>query len=307
VTAIRNILTFDVEDWPQSTLDHDLPITERVRTNTLRLLDLLALEEVKGTFFVLGLVAERFPGLVRDIEDRGHEVASHGFSHRPVHGMTPEQFRGDLKRSLAAIGAAARGPVLGYRAPDFSIPARSLWALRIIAEEGFKYDSSIFPIAGPRYGIREAFPSPHLVRCGDDISLVEFPMTTTEYLGYRLPAAGGGYFRVWPYFHTRLAIARLNRRGHPATSYFHPYETDPDELRRSPFPIPLALRLSQGLGRSGVPRRLRRLLGDFAWGPARDRLGEAASLTGGRVLDLTPLPAGGPRWLSPAPVAEGER
>ncbi len=297
MSAIRNILTFDVEDWPQSTLDLHLPITGRVRDNTLRVLDLLEPAAVKGTFFILGLVAEKFPDLVRDIEQRGHEVASHGFSHRAVHDMTPEQFRGDLRTSIAAIESAGSARVCGYRAPDFSIPSSALWALKIVAEEGLRYDSSIFPIAGPRYGIREAFTAPSLVRCSQNVSLVEFPMTTTEYLGFRLPAAGGGYFRLWPYFHTRLAIARLNRNGHPATSYFHPYETDPEEFRASPHAIPLPLRLSQGLGRAGMSRRLQRLLSDFAWGPARDRLADGASLTADRMLDLTSLPDGRPRWL----------
>lgn len=296
--ATRNILSFDVEDWPQSTLDHGLPITPRVRDNTLRILDLLEPGAVKGTFFVLGLVAERFPDLIRDIDRRGHEVASHGFSHRPVYEMTAERFRADLRASIAAIEGAAGVRILGYRAPDFSIPSPALWALGILAEEGLRYDSSIFPIAGPRYGIREGFTAPCLVRCRAGASLIEFPLTTTEYLGFRLPAAGGGYFRVWPYAHSRLAIARLNRGGHPATSYFHPYETDPDEFRESAHSIPLSLRLSQGLGRAGMPRRLRRLLSDFTWGPARDRLADGASLTGDRVLDLTPLPDGEPHWLS---------
>jgi len=298
VIAIRNILTFDVEDWPQSTFNHDLPITARVRDNTLRILDLLDPGRARGTFFVLGLVAEKFPDLVREIRRRGHEVASHGFSHRPVYEMTPDRFRADLRASIAAIEDAAGSRVLGYRAPDFSIPSSSLWALEVLAAEGLSYDSSIFPIAGPRYGIREGFTAPGLVRCREERTLIEFPMATTQYLGFRLPAAGGGYFRLWPYAHTRLAISRLNRAGHPATSYFHPYETDPGEFKESPHRIPLLLRLSQGLGRAGMPGRLRRLLSDFAWGPARDHLGAGEALTGHRILDLTQLPEGEPRWLS---------
>jgi len=291
-------LTFDVEDWPQSTLNHDLPITGRVRDNTLRVLDLLEPTGSRGTFFILGLVAEKFPDLVREIDQRGHEVASHGFSHRPVYDMTPDRFRDDLRASIAAVEGAAGCRVIGYRAPDFSIPSSSLWALHVLAAEGMQYDSSIFPIAGPRYGIREAFRAPSLVRCSDGASLIEFPMTTTEYLGFRLPAAGGGYFRLWPYAHTRLAIARLNREGHPAISYFHPYETDPEEFTESPHRIPLSLRLSQGLGRAGMPRRLQRLLSEFNWGPARDRLADGSLLTADRVLDLTTLPEGKPRWIA---------
>lgn len=303
--ATHNILSFDVEDWPQSTLNHDLPITARVRENTLRVLDLIEPAGARGTFFVLGLVAEKFPDLVREIAQRGHEVASHGYSHRPVYAMTPERFRDDLRASIAAIESAAGVRVVGFRAPDFSISSSALWALGILAREGLRYDSSIFPISGPRYGIRAAFQAPCLVRCDDGASLIEFPMTTTEYLGFRLPAAGGGYFRLWPYAHTRVAITRLNRDGHPATTYFHPYETDAREFRESPHAIPFSLRLSQGMGRAGMPRRLQRLLTEFTWGPARDRLADGAPLTGDRVLDLTKLPDGEPRWISSHDTSAG--
>src|SRR5258705_1697622 len=225
-SLLRNILTFDVEDWPQSTLDFSLPITRKVRDNALRVLDLVADAGVRATFFVLGLAAEAFPDLVRRIRDDGHEVASHGYSHRPVYGMRPEEFRDDLRRSIALIEDAAGMRVLGYRAPDFSIRGGDLWALEILAEERVRYDSSIFPFAGPRYGVRAAFTLPFRVlpACGSEF--VEFPLATFECLGLRLPAAGGGYFRLFPYRASSSAITRLNRRGGPVTSYFHPYELD---------------------------------------------------------------------------------
>ena len=131
--TIANILSFDVEDWAQSTFDFDLPITARVVDNTARVLDLCAAAGVKGTFFVLGLVAEAHPALVKRLHAAGHEVASHGHDHRPVHAMTPEGFRADLRRARASIEAATGAPVLGYRAPDFSIPASALWALGVLA------------------------------------------------------------------------------------------------------------------------------------------------------------------------------
>ena len=290
-----NILSFDVEDWPQSTLDFSLPVTRRVVDNTERVLDLCGEAGVRGTFFVLGLVAETFPALVLKIRNAGHEVASHGHDHRPVHAMTPSTFREDLRRSKTSIEQAAGTNVIGYRAPDFSISGKALWALVVLAEEGYAYDSSLFPFSGPRYGVAESFATPLLVLtpAGD---LVEFPLTTTEWLGRRWPAAGGGYFRLLPHAWHRAAVARLNRQGSPATSYFHPYETDVRELRSSPHRIPLALRLSQGLGRSSVAPKLRRLLKDFAWGPARDHLPRGSALTGGRTLDLTSLDSSGPLW-----------
>jgi len=290
-----NILSFDVEDWQQSTLNFDLPVTRRVVDNTERILALCDEGGVKGTFFVLGLVAEAFPSLVRRIRDSGHEVASHGYDHRPVHAMTPAAFRDDLRRARTAIEQAAGTAVVGYRAPDFSILRNSLWALVILAEERYGYDSSLFPFSGPRYGLAEAFEAPGRIHtsAGD---LVEFPLATTEWLGRRLPAAGGGYFRLFPYAWHRAAIVRLNRTGSPATTYFHPYEIDSDEIRFSPHRIPLTLRFSQGLLRSKVKSKLRRLLKDFSWGPARDLLGGGPALTGGRILDLTPLPGGGPQW-----------
>lgn len=295
---LKNILSFDVEDWPQSTVDASLPVTRRVCDNTCRVLDILAAAGARGTFFVLGLVAEAFPELVRLIRDGGHELASHGHSHRPVYRMRPEEFRADLRRSIASIEDAGGVRVLGYRAPDFSIRARDWWALEIMAEEGLRYDSSIFPFAGPRYGVRAAFALPFRVLSASSSQFIEFPLTTIECLGVRLPAAGGGYFRLAPYGVASAAITRLNRRGAPATSYFHPYELDPEEIPGSPHAIPWSLRLSQGLMRSRVEGKLRRLLDDFSWCPAADWLADPAGATGGRALDLTPRPERDPRWVN---------
>ncbi len=293
--AARSILTVDVEDWPQSTLNQDLPLTDRVVANTRDLLDLFDRSGARGTFFVLGLVAERFPSLVREIATRGHEVASHGRSHRAVASLGAEGFRDDLRRSLRAIEDALGGRVLGYRAPDFSIGAGDLWALEILAEEGLVYDSSIFPFRGRRYGIPEAFREPGLVRCRSGRQLVEFPLTTIEILGARIPVAGGGYFRLLPYGITRQALRAAVKAGTPAVCYFHPYEIDVEGLRHAGRPVPPLLRLGQGLGRRWVARRLARLTRDFAWAPARDFLQDRA-LFSGRTLDLTGLPDAPPRW-----------
>lgn len=291
--SIPNILSFDVEDWAQSTFDFDLPITDRVVDNTVRILDLCAAAGVKGTFFVLGIVAEAYPALVGRIRDAGHEVASHGHDHRPVHAMTPASFRADLRRARAAIEAACGTPIVGYRAPDFSISAAAFWAFEVLAEEGYRYDSSLFPWKGPRYGVPEAFDAPFLVRtrAGD---LLELPLAVSTRLGRRIPAVGGGYFRLFPYAWHRDAIRRLNRRGHPVTAYFHPYEVDAEEFRSTPHRVPLRVRWSQGVGRSRVPARLGRLLRDVPWGTAAAWLDRPKGQAD-RLLDLTAAPAGA-RW-----------
>ena len=296
-TTIPNILSFDVEDWAQSTFDFDLPIGDRVVANTALILDLCAAAAAKGTFFVLGRVAEVHPSLVRRIHAAGHEVASHGYDHRPVHAMTPATFRTDLRRARAPIEAACGARVVGYRAPDFSIPSRCFWAFDVLAEEGYRYDSSLFPWKGPRYGVPEAFDAPFRVRTRAG-ELLELPLAVSTRLRRRLPAIGGGYFRLFPYTWHRDALRRLNRRGHPATAYFHPYEVDVEEFRESPHPIPLAMRWSQGVGRSRVAGRLARLLREAAWGTAADWLGRDGDPTGDRLLDLTAGTTG--RWSGSA-------
>lgn len=300
---IANVLTVDVEDWHQSTLDFDLPVSSRVCDNTYRLLDLMAGGGVHATFFVLGVVVERFPEIARRIVEGGHEVASHGWSHRPVYALGVEAFRREVRDSVAALQAATGTKVLGFRAPDFSIREDSFWAFPILAEEGIVYDSSIYPIAGPRYGVRSAFRGPWRIRCPAGGELIELPLTTVEWRGRRAPVAGGGYFRLLPYVLTRAAIRHVNRAGLPANAYFHPYELDTEEIPTSKHRIPLKLRLSQHLFRGRVESRLRRLLRDFRWVPARELLASAGTLTRGRVLELASPVTRAPRWLAGETVA----
>jgi polysaccharide deacetylase family protein (PEP-CTERM system associated) len=198
---------------------------------------------------------------------------------------------------VALVQDAAGTAVLGYRAPDFSIFDSDLWALEILAEEGLRYDSSIFPFAGPRYGIPAAFRQPHRVVCVSNPDFLEFPLATLKIGRVRLPAAGGGYFRLLPYRFLKAAVRRINAGGSPATTYFHPYEIDTEEIPGSSHRIPWHVRLSQGLGRRWVERRLRRLLADFAWGPVRDWLADAARVADGRTLDLTRRAHDGSRWI----------
>lgn len=267
-TAFLHALTVDVEDWPQSTLDHTLPITARAVQNTQRLLELFRQHRVQATFFILGLLAEKFPQLVADIAAEGHEIASHGYSHRAVFDLGPQGFTDELQRSVSLLEDITGQPVRGYRAPDFSITTRSLWALDLLAQHGLEYDSSVFPIKLRRYGI-DRFPRGiHRLSNG----LIEVPLSTVRWAGQRWPVAGGGYFRLYPYALTRQALRRLQAEGLPAIVYLHPYEIDPAELRELPWSIPWRTRFTQGLNRRLVTRRLSQLLRDFRFGPIREVL-----------------------------------
>jgi polysaccharide deacetylase family protein (PEP-CTERM system associated) len=264
-------MTIDVEDYFHVSVFDGVISREswgsmesRVTANTARLLDLFDEHDVRGTFFVLGWVVERYPQLVRDIASRGHELASHGYAHRLVYDQAPETFRDDVRRAKALIEDAAGVGVRGYRAPSFSVTKRSLWALDVLLEEGYRYDASIFPIRHDRYGIPDAPRWPHAMeRPGG--SLFEVPGSTVRLGGTNLPVAGGGYFRILPYAWTRWGISRVNRvERQPAVFYLHPWEIDPDQPRLG----------ASALGRFRHYRnlhltetRLRALMRDFSFGP----------------------------------------
>lgn len=273
--TMLHALSVDVEDWPQSTLDHDLPITERAVRNTHELLALFDEHNVRGTFFILGKLADRYPGLVTEIADAGHEVASHGWSHRPVFELSPSDFLNELVRSVGQLENITGRKVLGYRAPDFSITGRTLWALDLIADRGLEYDSSIFPVQLRRYGIGNAPRTIHRLGNG----LIEVPMSSVHWAGRRWPIAGGGYLRLLPYALTRRAIRRLECEQMPAVLYLHPYEIDPRELREIGHRVPLGMRITQGLNRRHIRVRLARLFREFRFGPIRDVVKAAAVAT----------------------------
>lgn len=234
--SIQNALTVDVEDYFQVSAfaksinkdDWDKhPL--RVEDNTRRLMDIFDEAEVKATFFVLGWVADRNRGLVKEIAQRGHEVASHGYSHQLIYNQTPEQFREETIRSKELLEDIIQMPVRGYRAASYSITKKTLWALDILAEAGFVYDSSIFPIRHDRYGIPDAKEVPHLLKTPSGHSLLEFPLSTAQIINYKLPVAGGGYFRLYPYALTKAGLAQINRRQQPFIFYLHPWEIDPGQ------------------------------------------------------------------------------
>lgn len=269
---IHNALTVDVEDYFHVSAfaqaidrrDWDKwPL--RVEKNTHRLLDLFDEYQVKATFFVLGWVAERQPGLVREIAVRGHEIACHGFSHQLVYNQSPEVFREETGHSKSLLEDIAQSPVRGYRAASYSITARSLWALDILAETGFEYDSSIFPIRHDRYGIPGAEEKPHQLMTPEGRTLIEFPLSTAKMLNYRVPVAGGGYFRLYPYAVTRAGLRQINRRQQPFIFYLHPWEIDPEQPRISASWLS---RFRHYNNLNKCESRLRNLLSDFSFDTA---------------------------------------
>lgn len=239
---MQNALTIDVEDYFQVNAfaryvqqDQWDTFPLRVDRNTRRILDLLDSFSIKATFFVLGWVAERLPALVKEICHRGHEVACHGYGHELIFMIGPERFRADIRRSKALLEDQCGIRINGYRAPSYSITKQSLWALEILVEEGFSYDSSIFPVMHDTYGIPDAERFPHKITTGSG-TLLEFPLTTLPLsLGWkklRLPIAGGGYLRLLPVKIIQQGIAAINERERqPAVLYFHPWEIDPDQPR----------------------------------------------------------------------------
>lgn len=234
-----NALTVDVEEHFQvSAFERVVPRADwelhgsRVEANTERLLDLFDDSGVRATFFVLGWVGKRHPGLVRTIAQRGHEVASHGMSHRLVYEQTPEAFRAETLQSKKLLEDAAGAAVEGYRAASFSIGYRNLWALDILAEAGMSYDSSLFPVVHDRYGVPGAPRRIHRVETPSGAVLIEIPPSTVPIAGATLPVAGGGYLRLYPKWLTAWAISRLNDvEGMPANLYVHPWEVDPEQPR----------------------------------------------------------------------------
>lgn len=233
-----NAFTVDLEDYFQvSAFDRavrrdDWPsFDRRVVANTRRMLDLLDRHAVRATFFVLGWIAEREPDLVREVRDRGHEIASHGYEHRLVYDQSPDDFRRDVRRSRDLLERLTGSPVVAYRAPSFSITKKSLWALEILAEEGFRIDASIFPIYHDRYGIPGANPAIHKIATRRH-PIWEIPGSTVRVGRLNLPVGGGGYLRLYPFPLTLRLLARINRKhGRPFILYVHPWELDPGQPR----------------------------------------------------------------------------
>jgi len=280
---ILNAMTIDVEDYFHvsafasvvSSADWD-SYESRVCRNTDRILGILEDADVAATFFVLGWVAEKYPELVKRIHRAGHELASHSYDHGLVYDKSPEGFRDDLRRAKAAIQQAIGEPIHGYRAPSYSVTERSLWALDVLVSEGYRYDSSIYPIRHDRYGIPTWPRHIHLIKRPDG-EMWELPGSTIEHLGMNLPIGGGGYFRLLPYWWTGAGIRRLNEHeGRPAVFYLHPWEIDPDQPRLNAGALS---RFRHYRNLDLTEERLRRLLKDFRFGTVSQVLAEVGAGT----------------------------
>lgn len=303
--TIINFLTIDVEEWFHVHALSNVVNSEdwecfepKIEKTTHKILDLLDSTEgplhsaskskQRATFFILGWIAEHYPALVKEIYARGHEVACHGYAHQCLFNQTPKKFKEDTKKSRKILEDLVGDKIIGYRAPTFSMTQKTLWALNILKEEGYQYDSSVFPILHDYYGIASAprfpflwdltkgnpqiknlkkFPTDFLsshAQC----SLFEFPISSIRLLGQNLPVGGGGYFRLYPYFLTKAFFKKINKKNKPFTFYIHPWELDPDIPR-----ICKAKKLSQFrtyINLEKAENRFRRLLSEFHFSTISD-------------------------------------
>lgn len=260
VSAFAGVIR--MSDWPQ--------YESRVERNTEKLLALFAERNILATFFVLGWVAERNPELIRRIHVAGHEVACHGYSHQLVYKQSQAVFREETARSKALLEDLIGAEVCGYRAASYSITAESIWALDILAELGFKYDSSIFPIKHDRYGMSDAPKEIHWRELAEGRRILEYPLSTWSLRFYDLPVAGGGYFRLFPYALTQCGLSSINRSGKPFIFYLHPWEVDPDQPRVAGASALSNFRHYNNLNKC-FPR-LQRLTNDFSFGTVRQSI-----------------------------------
>ena len=276
--AIKHAMTVDVEDYYHvAAFAKAIKPSEwqnwpsRVEANTDKLLQVFADHQLKITFFILGWVAERHPQLVRRIQEQGHEIASHGYSHQLIYRQTPDVFRAETAKSKHILEEITQNPITGYRAASYSITRNSLWALDILAELGFTWDSSIFPTRHDNYGIPGSPEEPYKIITSSGAELLEFPLTTAKVLGQAIPAAGGGYFRQYPYALSRWLFQRAsNNQTKPQIFYLHPWEIDPEQPR-----IPNASWFSNFRHYTNLSRcqpRLERMLKDFQFGTINQSL-----------------------------------
>jgi polysaccharide deacetylase family protein (PEP-CTERM system associated) len=260
-----NALSIDLEDWfcvhnlSSVIKKEDWDKCEyRVEKNSSKILDLLDKFNTKATFFVLGWIAEKSPQLIKEIENRGHEIASHGYYHTLITSLTPEEFESDLKRGVEAIKkTGVTQEISGFRAPSFTIVDKTKWALEILEKNNFKYDSSVFPMSfHPDYGIGDAPLSPYKITKG----ILEFPMSVVRFLGKKIPFSGGGYFRLFPYFITKYLFGKVNREGRPVIFYLHPWEIDPGQPKMK---LPMLKKFRHYNNLNKTEKRFDRLLNDF--------------------------------------------
>ncbi len=281
VPEMTNALSIDLEEYFQihalaGLIQPDMwpDFPSSIEDNTVRILDLLEEFRIRTTFFCLGWIAEHHKGLIRRIHSQGHEIACHGFAHQVIYQQDKVVFRDDVSRAKDILEDITGDPVIGYRAPTYSITEKTLWALSILEELGFRYDSSIFPIYHDNYGMPNAPRFPYLL---PDSTLVEFPISTHKVGPINIPISGGGYFRLLPYFFTKIALKALMHSNNPFVFYIHPWELNPDTPRVAGMDARSRFRTYVGIGTSF--QKFSSLLQDFSFAPIRDVLTEMKLLS----------------------------
>ena len=269
----KHVLSFDVEEhfqvaafWSVARRREWDQLTSRVERNTRKIADLLSEHSTKATFFVLGWVAERHPDLVKDLAQQGHEVASHGYGHELVHTQTPSQFREDVRRSKQILEDLIGRQVMGYRAPSFSITAQTEWAISVLIEEGYRYDSSIYDRFRSTQGRSVTRAGTYQIQT-EAGTIWEVSPSTVNACGLQLPVAGGGYFRLLPYATSKMFLKNLEKQGSQLVMYLHPWELDPEQPRMEG---PVLSKVRHYLNLSKTEQRLRRLLKDFSFAPINE-------------------------------------
>ena len=266
-----NAMTVDLEDWHHS-IDSILfedwdKYESRVEANTYKILESFKESKVKATFFILGYIAQKYPSLVKEISSLGHEIATHGHSHRLIYRQTPQEFREDLKRSINVIEDVSQQKVLGFRAPYWTITKESYWALDILLDEGIKYDSSIYPIKTYLYGIPDSPVYPYVFKENNGVKLFEFPPSTITTFGRRIPVAGGFYMRLFPYWFIRSGIKRINKEGQSAIIYIHPPEFDP---QKPVLKLPFKEKILHYYNLDVMEGKIRHLVSEFKFGTIKE-------------------------------------
>lgn len=267
---MKNIFTVDLEDWYQGIeikQSQWQSFEKRLEKSSQRLLDLLEQNDIKATFFVLGKVAEEYPGLIKYIYEKGHEISTHGYSHQFIYKLKPEEFQAELNKSIRIIFGITGSPVAGHRAAFFSITKDSLWAFDILAEAGIEYDSSVFPVVNYRYGISDAPVKPYKIKLAGGKTITELPITTVKFLRNNMPFSGGAYFRLLPYGLIKGGIKKVNKEGYPAIFYIHPWELDPGHPK---LKLPARISFTHYYNLKGCEEKLKRLLADFEFTTMKD-------------------------------------
>jgi polysaccharide deacetylase family protein (PEP-CTERM system associated) len=268
---IQNAMTVDLEDWHHS-IDK-IPFEDwdkyesRVEVNTQKILKLFDQAGIKGTFFILGYIAEKYPELVKEISSLGHEIATHGHAHRLVYRQTQKEFREDLKKAVGIIENISQQKVLGYRAPYWTITKDSYWALDILLEEGIKYDSSIFPMKTYLYGIPDAPFFPYIVKENNGNKLIEFPPSVITVMHVKVPVAGGFYMRLLPSWIIRSGIKKINKEDQPAIVYIHPPEFDP---QKPVVKLPFMEKILHYYNLDVMEGKIKSLVSEFKFGTVKD-------------------------------------